>query len=117
MNEKDGRFQNSVQQHRPEVLRAKDIIPGARRNEIGNEGGIDIPKFDLAQDIMTEHRRLTATRRRSPSSIIEKVSRIENQESSVELRAPSIEFTSQWDPLIADIVARDIEQFCGSGWS
>ena len=121
MDEKEGRVQNSGQQHRPDVLRAKDIIPGALRSEIANEGGSDIPQFDLAQDIMAEHRRLTASHRKNPSSTTERVSRIENQESNIEHRTPSIEFTShaqhplwEWDPIIADIVTRDIERLCGS---
>lgn len=108
----DKQFDSHKPYQRPDVLRAKDIIPGAQRNEIGNEGGSNIPQFDLAQDIMTEHRRLIAARRKGPSSIVEQVSRIENRESLVEHLASSIEFTSQWDPIIADIVTRDIEWLC-----
>jgi hypothetical protein len=126
-NEKQ--FDINKSNQRPDVLRAKDIIPGARpTGKVESNGAVDIPQFDLAQDIMAEHRRLIASRRRSPSSIIERVPGIENRESSlppkgrveasVEHRVPSIEFTSQWDPIIADIVTRDIEQLCkGTSWS
>jgi len=126
-NEKQ--FETDKPHQRPDVLRAKDIIPGAGRpvSKVESEGAVrqsspqavDIPQFDLAQDIMAEHRRLTGSRRRSPSSITEQVSRIESRlvgrEPRVEHRASSIEFAWQWDPLIADIVTRDIVRFCGGG--
>jgi len=109
----DKQFDSNKPYQRPDVLRAKDIIPGSQRSEIENEGGIDIPQFDLAQDIMAEHRRLTTSRRRSPSTITERVSIIENQESRVEHQASSIpDLSEQWDPIIADIVTRDIERLC-----
>jgi hypothetical protein len=154
-NEKQ--FDNNKPHQRPDILRAKDIIPGAGRNEIEDEGGNDIPRFDLAKDIMAEHRRLTATRRKSPSRLpiadyrlpseISKKFRglcpgnpsdftgpidtersdprlqlsragepvSENRKSEIENQKSisSIEFASQWDPIIADIVTRDIESFCG----
>ncbi|MFH1370942.1 MAG: hypothetical protein ABII09_06615 [Planctomycetota bacterium] len=110
----DTQFDAHKSYQKPDILRAKDIIPGSRRSEIENEGGSEIPRFDLARDIMAEHRRLTASRRKSPSSITERVSSIENRESRVGHRAQSIEYTSQWDPIIADIVTRDIERLCGS---
>jgi hypothetical protein len=110
----DKQFDSRKPYQRQDVLRAKDVIPGPRRSEIENIGGSAIPQFDLAQDIMAEHRRLTATRRRSPSPTIERAPVIENRESSVELRVPSIpDLSEQWDPIIADIVTRDIEGFCG----
>jgi hypothetical protein len=95
-------------QYNADVLRGKDIIPGAGRtvgeDEVANQP--DIPRFDLAEDIMAEQRRLTAVRRKGPSSIIdttcpsapERASKIANREPS------------HLDSIITDIVARDIER-------
>jgi hypothetical protein len=108
---------------RPDVLRIKDIIPGAPgagANEGANQ--VDIPRFDLAQDIMVEQRRLTAIRRKGPDGIAP-VSSIQPQistdlpslldtrysQSNIEHRVSRI---ADWDPIIADIVAKDIERLC-----
>ena len=108
---------------RPDVLRIKDIIPGvpgAGANKGVNQ--VDIPRFDLAQDIMAEHRRLTAIRRKGPdgnaavSSIQPQISTdlpslldTRYSQSSIEHRVSRI---VDWDPIIADIVAKDIERLC-----
>ena len=97
------------------VLRAKDIIPGAASPAGKGEGvsNTDIPRFDLAEDIMAEQRRLTAVRRKGPDSPV-----------PVKLTPPvavrpyqsshsfSEGFNYISDPIIADIVTRDIERLC-----
>ena len=111
------------------VLRAKDIIPGAS-NPAGKGEGVsnaDIPRFDLAEDIMAEHRRLTAVRRKgpdspapvnltpspAPSACLRK-----QTEGAVAVRSSqsrhsfSEGFNDISDPIIADIVTRDIERLC-----
>jgi hypothetical protein len=122
MAEKDRQADDFKTPRRPDILRAKDIIPGAAGPSGKNEGvsNTDIPQFDLAEDIMAEHRRLIAGRRKGPGS-----------PASVNLPPPprpstglpavrpspsrygfseGINTTS--DPVIADIVARDIEGLC-----
>ena len=113
MINKNEQIQNLRQKHGPDILRAKDIIPGKREIRSSENQDFDIPRFDLAQDIMAEQRRLIALRRRGPSPTAERVSRVENQESNTWQQASRIEFARQWDPVIADIVARDIERLCG----
>ncbi|MBN2020993.1 MAG: hypothetical protein JW749_12310 [Sedimentisphaerales bacterium] len=90
------------------ILRAWDVIPN-RPSEpaVGEDESLsDIPQFNLADDIMAEQRRLTAARRQRPST--------EDRGQRTEEKQPSFaqSFTSQWDPVIADIVARDIERLC-----
>jgi len=114
---------------RPDILRAKDIIPSrSGPNESNeNEGAVqqEIPQFSLADDIMAEQRRLSAMRRKSPSSAAESRPQAYQRIVPVELKEPlresvvlntgiadSQSYTSQWDPVIADIVRRDIEMFC-----
>jgi hypothetical protein len=52
------------------ILRAKDIIPGAERavssDEESGAAKFDIPRFNLAQDIMSAQRRQSAVRRKGP---------------------------------------------------
>ncbi len=97
---------------RRDVLRAKDIIPGARRSQIENEGGSDIPQFDLAEDIMAEQRRLIAAHRKGPSSVVTLPTPVVSRWTMDERRETPL---TEWDPVIADIVAKDIERLCGSG--
>lgn len=113
MAEKDRQADDIKTPHRPDILRAKDIIPGAA-SPAGKGDGVsntDIPHFDLAEDIMAEHRQLTAGRRRGPGG-----------SAPADLTPVKKPFLSRYgfsegfgaasDPVIADIVARDIEQLC-----
>lgn len=89
------------------VLRAKDIIPGAA--DPAGVGNTDIPRFDLAEDIMAEQRRVTGVRRKGPGGP-EPVNL--DVRPSQSIHSFSEGFNGIKDPIIADIVARDIERFC-----
>ena len=101
------------------ILRAKDIIPGAASPAGKGEGvsNTDIPRFDLAEDIMSEQRRLTAVRRKGPASP-EPANLPPSPRLPVAIRpSQSIHSFSEGfnyisDPIIADIVTRDIERLC-----
>lgn len=114
MTEKNIQIDDTKPTRRPDILRAKDIIPGAA-NQAGNGvGNADIPRFNLAEDIMAEHRRLTASRRKGPGgSVPADVSLPSKPRKPFLSRYGFSEgFNLNNDPVIADIVARDIEQFC-----
>ena len=101
---------------RPDILRIKDIIPGSPgAGESDGTNKVDIPRFDLAQDIMAEQRRLTAVRRKGPSTE-NKGMRMEAEDRSTSYFIGSVpstqSYVSLWDPIIADIVARDIDRLC-----
>lgn len=128
MAEKDGRIQGfgkPASTGKPDVLRAKDIIPGGRG--AAKSPGIDdsvsrvgIPQFDLAADIMAEQRRLIAIRRKGPTGpapIPFTDKQVSSDSTSVPRRSESRrvffkEISVEYDPVIAEIVARDIEQLC-----
>jgi len=101
---------------RPDILRARDIIPGADK-PLNQPITSDIPQFDLAEDIMAEHRRLSTVRRKAPGSqmpsVITPVAAPKPLNTSEHSRYGfSNGFNLPSDPVIADIVARDIERFC-----
>ena len=105
------------------VLRAKDIIPGSA-SPAGKGQGVsntDIPRFDLAEDIMAEHRRLTAGRRKSPAGPapvnLTPPPRLAQKPVVSRSYGFSEGINAVSDPLIADIVARDIEGLCRGLWA
>jgi hypothetical protein len=116
MAEKERQADEYKTPRRPDILRAKDIIPGAASPAGKGEGvsNTDIPRFDLAEDIMAEHRRLTAVRRKGPGGP-EPANLTPSSGLPVAVR-PSRGIHSFpegfSDPIIAGIVARDIERFC-----
>jgi hypothetical protein len=105
------------------VLRAKDIIPVVAK-PAADEGvsNIDIPRFDLAEDIMAEQRRLTVVRRKGPGGP-EPVNLTPSPGLPVAVRPSqsshsfSGAFNDISDPIIADIVTRDIERLCSGFWA
>lgn len=72
----------------------------------------DIPKFDLAEQIMAEHRKNTATKRKGPA----KKSKLLKKQHPAQLIARNImmprPIVNGPEQVIAEIVARDIENLC-----
>ncbi len=108
------------------ILRARDIIPS--RQTAGNDedtSPADIPQFSLADDILAEQRRRVAQRRQGPGAkapvnvpSARRELRLVSQQDIERINTGLQSYTSRWDPLIADIVARDIERLCrGQSWS
>ena len=100
--------------HRKDVLRAKDIIPSRQSDAaVKTEGKpAAIPKFDLAEDIMAQQRKVAAMKRKAPSPKIEtkeEKPRIESADHGIERPVPEL---PEQDKIIAEIVARDIEKLC-----
>ena len=71
----------------------------------------DIPKFDLAGQIMAEHRKITAVRRKGPAKNAKAAKKLHPAELIARKVAtgPIVYGPQQ---IIAEIVARDIENFC-----
>ena len=123
MAEKDRQTDDLKTPRRPDILRAKDIIPGTD-GPAGKGDGVsntDIPRFDLAEDIMAEHRRLTTGRRKGPggSAPADLTPVAPPSAPLLVARKPFLSrygfsegFNAAGDPVIADIVAKDIERLC-----
>lgn len=69
----------------------------------------EIPKFDLAEEIMAEQRRITAVKRRAPAKKTEAVGLSSTIGSTGLSQRPRPLAQEQ---IIAEIVARDIEKLC-----
>ena len=111
-----------------DVIRAQDIVPpyneekyieqslkeappllSASCPQHAETGASEIPKFDLAEQIMAEQRKITAIKRKAPS-----------KKTKAPVRPPRIQSTgcavkppptlSEKGLIIAEIVARDIEK-------
>jgi hypothetical protein len=91
--------------------------PGRPNSEFRiQQPSTDIPKFDLAEEIMAEERKITATRRRSPgvgasgqSKTAEPVSRQQVEPISDAIEQPG-DVPFEQEQIIAEIVARDIKR-------
>ena len=96
----------------PKVLRAMDVIPPFDKSARPREDGMEIPSYDLAENILAEQRRAAGRRRRGPG-------RVEDEPA-----APAPVGAKNLSPLlasqdllelqrvVAEIVARDIERLC-----
>jgi hypothetical protein len=74
-----------------------------------------IPKFDLAEEILAEQRKSIAVKRKAPGRKIEALPMqpryIGAQSSGHTIEQPS-QILSEQEQIVAEIVARDIQQFC-----
>lgn len=124
MNKADSNDKNGADTKQPKdrILRAKDIIPGASKNNSeknsmafkkisakhtnAEQRAANIPKFDLADEIMAKHREITAIKRKAPGRQ-RKIESIDytNERSKLAL--------FEQEKIIAEIVAGDIEKLCG----
>jgi len=71
----------------------------------------DIPKFDLAKQIMAEHRKITAVRRKGPAKN-PKPPKKQHPAELIARKVMRVPIVSGPEQVIAEIVARDIENLC-----
>lgn len=71
----------------------------------------EIPRFDLSEEMMAEHRRITAIKRKAPGKT--RVERLKPKVQPAEyITKRPIPPLSEQDKIIAEIVAKDIEKLC-----
>jgi hypothetical protein len=109
-----------IQQAKKDVLRARDIIPGAAKHDkpdspplpAAEQKQIEVPRFDLAEEIMAEQRKITAVKRQGPGkkTTVEKV-RPQAERLGLTIEPPMLASPEE-DRIIAEIVARDIDRLC-----
>lgn len=104
---------NGSDNDKPEILRAEDIIPHSKGNDKqshspSQDGQPKVPQFDLAEEIMAEHRKIASVKRKSPNQKIEPLITIDELKSKETTKGPVIEPIAE--QVIKEIVARDIER-------
>jgi hypothetical protein len=90
------------------VLRAHDVIPFG---DAENKCKIVIPRFDLAHEIMAEHRRVAGEKRQKAGDKQIQQRPKERNDEHIEEIAPG----GEQDTALQEIVARDIARLCGIG--
>jgi hypothetical protein len=90
---------------RKKSLRTSDPAQPCQPGRIGK----DIPRFDLAEQIMSEQRRRTLATRKSPA-----LKKAAPPEQPAEVSSPAVvaEPDTEEHRIVAEMVARDIERFC-----
>ncbi len=113
-------------QSKKDILRAHDVMPPYKKIDAEDKshnqtegraaeaveaqrGKGEIPRFDLAEDIMAEQRKISAIRRKGPGKTIE----TQKAERAGYIIGQPIPAQSYQQQIIAEIVARDIERLCG----
>lgn len=112
------------------VIRAQDIVPPYNKDKSREQSvqatespdaileKSEIPKFDLAEQIMAEQRKITAVKRKAPGKkpkAPELQPRIQSTGCAVRRQARTL---PEKELIIAEIVARDIEKmYCGDSSS
>jgi len=75
----------------------------------------EIPRFDLAEKIMAEQRKITAIRRKGPGKKTKaEREQLQAKPVSYTIKQPGSEQTEQ-NRIIAEVVAKDIERLCRGG--
>ena len=106
-----------------DALRAEDIIPAkadskkpktGRKKTSSSEGQkeSEIPKFDLAEEIMAEQRKVASARRKGPGKDVEARKKEQEADSVDYLGEQPTPMALERQQIIAEIVARDIEKLC-----
>ncbi len=99
----------------PRILRAADVIPPFNQDMTQADEPADpaeIPTFDLADNMLAEHRQMAARRRKAPSQMqTEPEIRAERRVMSHVVEPPSQDLR-EMQRVVAEIVARDIQRLC-----
>ena len=103
---------NIDKQNDTDVLRAENILSPYNKEESSEQDlpTTEMPKFDLAEQIMAEQRKVTAIRRKAPgkkTKTPDRPLRMQSTGCAVEQPPPKL---SEKGLVIAEIVARDIEK-------
>jgi len=115
----DEQIDADILQCKADILRARDIIPGSEKpakKEKTEES--EIPRFDLAEDIMAEHRKVTSGKRKAPLKKTEVTDEMnmqvkpQDRTNKNNISREAMQLASEMEQIVAEIVARDIERLC-----
>ena len=109
-NNSSYRTGNKTPQSDPEILRAEDVIPSVPGQQ--PQGRPDIPEFDLADQILSNHRKLSSVRRKAPGTKSPPSAEQVEQATPAPIAAQPSRDLAEQDRIISRIVAEDIARLC-----
>lgn len=110
-SQKKRHLETSIPQNSKDGLKPSNDSKGRRHGNEHQKGAI--PKFDLAEDIMAEQRKISAARRKSPDKKIQAQSQQEQVQHTGFLSSLPTPILSEQEQIVAQIVAKDIDELCG----
>jgi hypothetical protein len=95
---------------------AGEVDPARAAPDAGEQwpaDGVEIPTFDLAENILAEQRRTAARRRRAPDRMEDEPA-AQGESAGVRIFVPDLGSQNllELQRIVAEIVARDIERLC-----
>ena len=94
-------------------MKSRKTYKSQRQGTNAESAAGGIPKYDLAENILAEQRRLASRRRRAPRQVKEEPVRdVEKNESRTFLAEPSPHDLQELQRVVAEIVADDIARLC-----
>jgi hypothetical protein len=94
------------------VLRARDVIPPFDKNAQPPKDGVEIPSYDLAENILAEQRRAAGRRRRGPGRAGAGPGACPQKAGHGDPPLRASQDLLELQRVVAEIVARDIERLC-----
>jgi hypothetical protein len=111
-NEDNRRKKSSKEMNsRPAAKRAQLVNESPTRCEDAMQETGEVPKFNLAEQIMAEQRKITAVRRKGPGKMA-KPPQKQHPAESIGRNVIPRPILSGSGQIISEIVARDIEELC-----
>ncbi len=112
-NNKNEQVDEGIPEHMDDVLRARDVIPSSNNQQKEAEK-VDVPEFDLGDQILSEQRKISSVKRRGPGKkdpTQDKMPELKSAEAIVPLAVTEV---AEEDRIIAAIVADDIKRLVES---
>ena len=115
-DDKKQKLSSKKKTSRPAVKKTSLVSEPLAVHEEAMQETNEIPKFDLAEQIMAEQRKITAIRRKGPGKMV-KPPKKQHPAESIARNVMPRPILSGPGQIITEIVARDIEKLCAGNTS
>ena len=112
-NNKNEQVDENIPERGDDVLRAYDVIPSGN-NQQKEAGKVEVPEFDLGDQILSEQRKISSVKRRAPGMKGPSQGETPVSKTSESVVPVSATEVAQEDRIIAAIVAEDIKRLVES---
>jgi hypothetical protein len=112
-NNKNEHIDEDIPDRMEDVLRARDVIPSSNNQQKEAEK-VDVPEFDLGGQILSEQRKISSVKRRSPGMKGPAQGETPGSKASEPFVPLAATEVAEEDRIIAAIVAEDIKRLVES---